>query len=69
MIATTAYVYLPDHVKAIYGHLYYYWVGEGPFIPSGIPLVSSGIEGGTQTLGGMYETARNAATTIMRRIA
>ena len=32
MIATGIYIYLPDHLRAIYGHLYYYWVGERPFI-------------------------------------
>ncbi|BDD61782.1 hypothetical protein MPDQ_001669 [Monascus purpureus] len=69
MLVTGAYVYLPDHARAIYGHLYYYWVGERPFIPTDIPLVSSGLETGSQTLEIMYETAKNAATTIMRRIA
>lgn len=66
---TGAYIYLPDHAKSVYDHLYYYFVGERAFIASRIPLVSSGLEGGTQTLEDMYETARAAATTIMRRIA
>ena len=36
MIITAIYVYLPDHIRSIYGHLYYYWAGERPFISSAL---------------------------------
>lgn len=59
MIATAIYVYLPDHVRSIYSHLYYYWAGERPFISSGLPSINAIFrDGGTQVV---YETAKNAA--------
>ncbi|PWY72349.1 hypothetical protein BO70DRAFT_116783 [Aspergillus heteromorphus CBS 117.55] len=60
MIATGIYVYLPNHLRVIYSHLYYYWVGERPFISANLPSISSVFrEGGSV----MYETAKNAAVT------
>jgi hypothetical protein len=62
MIVTAAYVYLPDHIRAIYSHIYYYWAGDRPFISSGLPSINSIFhDGATQNLGAMYETAKNAA--------
>lgn len=62
MIVTAAYVYLPDHIRAIYSHIYYYWAGDRPFISSSLSSINSIIhDGGTQNLGAMYETAKNAA--------
>ncbi|KAL4898590.1 hypothetical protein BDV59DRAFT_197484 [Aspergillus ambiguus] len=70
MILTGIYVYLPDHIRAIYSHLYYYWVGERPFISSSIPSISSVFrETGTNSLEVMYETAKNAAATATEPIA
>ncbi|PYH94237.1 hypothetical protein BO71DRAFT_231951 [Aspergillus ellipticus CBS 707.79] len=64
MIVTGIYVYLPDHIRVIYSHLYYYWVGERPFISTSLPSISSVFrESGTQTLEVMYETAKSAAAT------
>ncbi|KAJ5936059.1 hypothetical protein N7454_005357 [Penicillium verhagenii] len=59
LIATGIYVYLPNHLRTIYSHMYYYAVGERPFISS--RLTSSVFGDATQTLDVMYETAKNAA--------
>ncbi|BCS02303.1 serine palmitoyltransferase small subunit family protein [Aspergillus luchuensis] len=70
MIVTGIYVYLPDHIRSIYSHLYYYWAGERPFISASLPSISSVFrETGTQTLEVMYETAKNAAATATAPIA
>lgn len=64
MIATGIYIYLPDHIRAIYGHLYYYWAGERPFIPTRLSAISSVLgEAATQSLEVVYETAQKAGTT------
>ncbi|OJJ43814.1 hypothetical protein ASPZODRAFT_31105, partial [Penicilliopsis zonata CBS 506.65] len=64
MMATGAYIYLPDHVRTIYGHLYYYWDGERPFISGNFSSITSVFrESGTQALEMVYETAKNAAAT------
>ncbi|EAU32415.1 conserved hypothetical protein [Aspergillus terreus NIH2624] len=69
MILTGIYVYLPDHIRAIYSHLYYYWVGERPFISSNLSSISSVFrETGTDNLEVMYETAKNAAATATEPI-
>jgi hypothetical protein len=62
MIATGIYIYLPDHLRAIYGHLYYYWAGERPLMATRFPSINS-VFGETtiQNLGAVYETAKNAA--------
>ena len=65
MILTAAYIYLPNHLVAIYGHLHYYLVGERPFISADIPFVSSGLKGGSQTLGALYEMVKNGAVVVM----
>ncbi|KAL4793437.1 hypothetical protein BDV19DRAFT_216422 [Aspergillus venezuelensis] len=67
MILTAIYVYLPDHIRTIYGHLYYYWAGERPFANSIAAISTAFRDSGTQTLEVMYETAQNtakAATTV-----
>ncbi|KAF9891295.1 hypothetical protein FE257_004150 [Aspergillus nanangensis] len=70
MILTGIYVYLPDHIRVIYGHLYYYWAGERPFISGGLPSISSVFrETGTKSLGIMYETAKNAAAAATEPIS
>jgi len=64
MILTAIYVYLPDHLRTIYGHLYYYWVGERPFVSNAIAAISTVFrDGATQTLELVYETAQNTAAT------
>ncbi|KAL4918065.1 hypothetical protein BDW62DRAFT_182277 [Aspergillus aurantiobrunneus] len=64
MILTGICFYLPDHLRVIYGHLYYYWVGERPFVSNGIAAISTAFrDGGSQTLEVMYETAQNTAAT------
>ncbi|KAB8237738.1 hypothetical protein ETB97_000221 [Aspergillus alliaceus] len=72
MIITAIYVYLPDHLRSVYSHLYYYWAGERPFISSALPSISSVFrETGTQPLEVMYETAKNtaaAATDTIREL-
>lgn len=62
MILTAIYVYLPDHIRTIYGHLYYYWVGERPFVSSSLAAITTAFrDSGTQTLEVMYETAQGTA--------
>ena len=71
MIATGIYVYLPDHLRAIHGHLYYYWAGERPFISSRLTSMSSVFsDAATQSLEVVYETAKNtaAATTQLAEL-
>lgn len=64
MIVTAAYIYLPDHIRAIYSHLYYYCVGERPFISSSLVSINSVFgDSDNQNMGVMYETAKNAAAT------
>lgn len=64
MIVTAAYIYLPDHIRAIYSHVYYYCVGERPFISSSLVSINSVFgDSDTQNMGVMYETAKNAAAT------
>jgi hypothetical protein len=62
MIATGIYIYLPDHLRSIYGHLYYYWAGERPFISTRLTS-SMGVFGdaATQSIEAVYETAKTAA--------
>ncbi|CAI7622020.1 unnamed protein product [Penicillium manginii] len=72
MIAAGIYIYLPDHLRSIYGHLYYYWAGERPFISSRLGSISSVFgESATAGLEVVYETAKNAAaaTTTQHRLA
>ncbi|KAJ5717651.1 hypothetical protein N7488_003297 [Penicillium malachiteum] len=69
LMATGIYVYLPDHIRKIYGHLYYYWVGERPFISSRLASMNSVFGEATQNLEVMYETAKNAAATTTQRVA
>ncbi|KAA8643280.1 serine palmitoyltransferase small subunit family protein [Aspergillus tanneri] len=70
MILTAIYVYLPDHLRTVYSHLYYYWAGERPFISSNLPSLSSVFrESGTQALEVVYETAKSAAATGAEPIA
>ncbi|KAJ5622926.1 hypothetical protein N7490_011531 [Penicillium lividum] len=61
MIAGGIYVYLPNHLRTIYSHMYYYAVGERPFISSRMTNMGSVLGEATQTLDVMYETAKNAA--------
>lgn len=59
MIATAIYVYLPDHLRTVYSHMYYYWVGERPLIASSLPSINAIFrDGGPQAV---YETAKSAA--------
>ncbi|KAI9367587.1 hypothetical protein BJX61DRAFT_292916 [Aspergillus egyptiacus] len=69
MILTGIYVYLPDHLRSIYSHLYYYCVGERPFVSAGMQVVNTVFrETGTQTLEMVYETAQTAAATAQASI-
>lgn len=70
MIATGAYIYLPDHIRAIYGHLYYYWVGDRPLLSTSFPSITSVFgETATQKLEVMYESAKNTAATTTESIS
>lgn len=70
MIAAGIYIYLPDHLRSIYGHLYYYAVGERPFISSRLGSISSVFgESPTAGLEVVYETAKNAATATTTHLA
>ncbi|KAJ9301329.1 hypothetical protein DTO271G3_1464 [Paecilomyces variotii] len=61
LLSTAAYVYLPDHVKSICGHIYYYWAGDRPI--SDYLLSPSALlrDNTTKTLEVIYETAQGAA--------
>lgn len=60
MIATGIYIYLPDHLRSIYGHLYYYWAGERPLMVTRFASINSVFgETATQNLKVVYETAKH----------
>ncbi|GLI80920.1 hypothetical protein PoHVEF18_009286 [Penicillium ochrochloron] len=63
MIATGIYIYLPDHLRSIYGHLYYYWAGERPFISTRLTSSMGSVFGdaATQSIEVVYETGKTAA--------
>ncbi|KKA25377.1 hypothetical protein T310_0555 [Rasamsonia emersonii CBS 393.64] len=66
----TAYIYLPDHVAAIYGRIRYYLAGDTSLISEYIPTASSILKSsGTSSLGVVYETARGSPTTAVKTIA
>jgi prepilin signal peptidase PulO-like enzyme (type II secretory pathway) len=68
MVAAGIYIYLPDHLRAIYGRLYYYWAGERLF-SSGRLSISSVFGESATAIGGMvYETAKHAAATTTQRM-
>lgn len=71
MIATGIYIYLPDHIRSIYGHLYYYWAGERPFISSRLTSSISTVfnDDATQGLEVVYETAKKTAAATTQRLA
>lgn len=70
MIATGIYVYLPDHLRSIYGRLYYYWAGERTFISPRLTSISSVFsDTATQCLKVVYETAKNTATVTTQPLA
>lgn len=69
LMATGIYVYLPDHLRTIYGHMWYYWAGERPFISSRLSSMSSVFGEATPTLEMMYETAKNTAAATTDRLA
>ncbi|KAL2871333.1 serine palmitoyltransferase small subunit family protein [Aspergillus lucknowensis] len=69
MILTAIYVYLPDHLRSIYSHVYYYCVGERPFATTGISSIGTVFcDSSTQALEVMYETAQNAAATAQATV-
>lgn len=70
MIAMGTYIYLPDHLRAIHGRLYYYWAGERLFSSGRLSISSVFGENGVATqIGDMvYETAKNAAATSTERL-
>ncbi|KAL3472306.1 hypothetical protein BJX99DRAFT_235697 [Aspergillus californicus] len=63
LIISALYVYLPDHLRSIYSHLYYYWAGERPFGMQSLNAVFR--DGGVQTL----EVMKNAAATARASIS
>ncbi|KAH1672698.1 hypothetical protein KXX15_001530 [Aspergillus fumigatus] len=70
MIVTGVYVYLPDHLRSIYGHLYYYWAGERPFVSTGLPSIGAVFrDNSTKTLEMVYDTVKDAAATATGPIA
>jgi len=70
MIVTGAYIYLPNHIRTINAHMYYYWVGDRSLLSSSFPSITSVFgETATQKLEVMYETAKNTAMTTTESIA
>ncbi|KAJ6092242.1 hypothetical protein N7467_004211 [Penicillium canescens] len=69
MITAGIYIYLPDHLRAIYGRLYYYWAGERLFSSSRLSVSSIFGETATQMGEMVYETAKNAAAATTARMA
>ncbi|CAL5868607.1 uncharacterized protein PFLUO_LOCUS2834 [Penicillium psychrofluorescens] len=70
MIATGIYIYLPDHLRSIYGHLYYYWAGERPLMVARFASINSVFgETATQNLKVVYETTKNVAAAVAANTA
>jgi hypothetical protein len=65
LLSTAAYIYLPDHVKSICGHIYYYWAGDWP-ITDYLPSPSSLLRDNSTKIGVLYETVQNAAAATVR---
>jgi hypothetical protein len=64
LFVTAAYVYLPDHVAQIYGHVHYYFTADVSMIKEYIPSASSILQGNggpaTGALNVVYEAASTA---------
>lgn len=71
MIVTGAYIYLPDHIRSIYGHLYYYWAGDRSLLSStNLPSFTSVFrDASAQNFGMIYDTAKNTAAATMESMA
>lgn len=71
MIAMGVYIYLPNHLRTIYGHMYYYWAGERPFMSSRLTTSIHSVfgESATPSLEVVYETVKNAAATATQPFA
>ncbi|KAJ5107744.1 hypothetical protein N7478_005455 [Penicillium angulare] len=67
-IAIGIYVYLPNHLRTIYGHLWYYYAGERPFMSSRLTSMSSVFGEATPSIDVMYETVKNAAATATEQL-
>ncbi|EED19312.1 conserved hypothetical protein [Talaromyces stipitatus ATCC 10500] len=68
LFITAAYIYLPDHVASIYGHVHYYFTADVSMIKEYIPSPSSILQGSsagpaTGALNVVYESIQGAAST------
>lgn len=64
LFVTAAYVYLPNHVVQIYGHIHYYFTADVSMIKEYIPSASSILQGtggpATGALNAVYDAASTA---------
>jgi hypothetical protein len=63
LFVTAAYVYLPDHVAQIYGHIHYYFTADVSMIKEYIPSASSILQGNGGTATGALNVVYEAAST------
>ncbi|KAL1974206.1 hypothetical protein VTN31DRAFT_5766 [Thermomyces dupontii] len=66
LFCLAAYIYLPDHVAAVYGHIHYYLTADVSHLKDHIPnasaMLSSSGETATSALRIVYETATKTST-------
>ncbi|RAO64991.1 uncharacterized protein BHQ10_001003 [Talaromyces amestolkiae] len=63
LFVTAAYVYLPDHVAQIYGHVHYYFTADVSMIKEYIPSASSILQGNGGPATGALNVVYDAAST------
>lgn len=63
MSVVAAYIYLPDHVTAIYSHIYYYWAGDRSLIAEYMR------DSNSANLETLVKTTTGSATTVLRKAA
>ena len=72
LLITAAYIYLPDHVASIYGHIHYYLTADVSMIQDYIPSASSVLKGAgassTANLNLVYETVKAPVATALNEL-
>lgn len=69
LLITAAYIYLPNHVASIYGHVHYYLTADVSMIQDYIPSANSVLKAAgassTANLNLVYETVKAPVATAL----
>ncbi|KAH8695092.1 hypothetical protein BGW36DRAFT_428980 [Talaromyces proteolyticus] len=73
LLITAAYVYLPNHVASIYGHLVYYLTADVSMIQDYIPSANSVLKGAASSSTGgnlnvVYDTVKAPVATALHEL-